>query len=103
MFRFLTVNSKMKKKWFWDLNESAKTDKNAAKAVALLTKKSMQKPLNIEYEGSIRDLARKPKQVIDKAGNPVEPDNVYRARVDAQKRKQVWRDLNALNGEDSDE
>jgi hypothetical protein len=73
------------------INKAKKSgNPKSAEIEAKLAKKFLEKPVNLEFEGNLKDLARKPQ----KSGN--ETPEQYEQRVNEQKLKQSakWRNLN---------
>jgi hypothetical protein len=71
------------------LNRASKANNTKAKEIInKLGKKYLEKPVNIEYEGKISDLARKPVK------GSRESDEEFAVRLGDYQKRQSWRDLN---------
>jgi hypothetical protein len=70
--------------------EKAKKSGNAksAEIIGRLGKKFLEKPINLEYEGKIADLARKPIK------SSLETPEQYEQKLNDFKKRQQWRNLN---------
>jgi hypothetical protein len=78
------------------LNKASKSgNKKATEIINKMGKKVLEKPINIEYNGKISDLARKPIK-----GHSETPEN-YDIRIADYQKKQVWKNLNSVS-EDGD-
>jgi hypothetical protein len=76
------------------LNHSAKLGNvKATEYLNKLGKKALEKPINYQYEGSIKDIARKPVK------SSTEKQEDFDARLGEYKKRQSWRDLNSVKSD----